>query len=80
MLVFTIALVLDWPVNIFINIHITRVRNETMEPVDGIKLKCLINKMPGLPNRKKWLSCDWNDRNRMQGIVNLLLIRSARSF
>lgn len=77
---FTIAPVLDWPFNIFINIHITRVRSETMEPADGTKLKCLINKMTGLLHRKKWVSCDWNDRNRMQGIVNSLLIRSARSF
>lgn len=51
-----------------------------MEPADGTKLKCLINKMTGLLHRKKWVSCDWNDRNGMQGIVNSLLIRSARSF
>lgn len=62
---FTEVPVLDLQFNIFINMHSTRVRNETMEPADEKKMSCLINKITGLSYRKKGVNCNWNDRNRM---------------
>lgn len=77
---FTKAQVLDWPFHIFVNIHSRRLRNETTEPADDKKLEGLINKMTEVSYRKMLATCDWNNKTRIQCILNLLFIKSAMGF